>query len=152
MEPFGEHDARSSSSCPSRGLIGARTALMTLSQGEAILSHVFECWQPDGGPIPRRTNGVLDRRPRRATRCPTACSACSTAATFFIAPGTPVYEGMIVGENNKDNDLDVNVCREKKLTNIRSAGKDENVKLAAAARDVARGVRSSTSRTTSCSR
>jgi GTP-binding protein len=49
--------------------------------------------------------------------------------TFFVPPGTPVYEGMIIGENNKDNDLAVNVCREKKLTNIRSAGKDENVKL-----------------------
>ena len=53
----------------------------------------------------------------------------SDRGTFFVEPGTAVYEGMIVGENNKDNDLDVNVCREKKLTNIRSAGKDENVKL-----------------------
>jgi GTP-binding protein len=49
--------------------------------------------------------------------------------TFFVEPGAPVYEGMIIGENNKDNDLGVNVCREKKLTNIRSAGKDDNVKL-----------------------
>jgi GTP-binding protein len=127
MEPFGAH-TRLEFLCPSRGLIGARTAMMTLSQGEAILSHVFDQWRADGGPIPRRTNGVLISD-RAGDSVPYAMFALLDRGTFFIAPGTPVYEGMIVGENNKDNDLGLNVCREKKLTNIRSAGKDENVKL-----------------------
>ena len=127
MEPIGEH-TRIEFLCPSRGLIGARTALMTLTQGEAILSHVFECGKKDGGPIPRRTNGALVAD-RPGTTVPYGMFGLSDRGTFFVEPGTAVYEGMIVGENNKDNDLDVNVCREKKLTNIRSAGKDENVKL-----------------------
>jgi len=127
MEPIGAH-TRLEFLCPSRGLIGARTALMTLTQGEAILSHVFECWKKDGGPIPRRTSGVLVAD-RPGDTVPYGMFGLLDRGTFFIAPGTAVYEGMIVGENNKDSDLDVNVCREKKLTNIRSAGKDENVKL-----------------------
>jgi GTP-binding protein len=127
MEPIGEH-TRLEFLCPSRGLIGARTALMTLTQGEAILSHVFECWKQDGGAIPRRTNGALVAD-RPGDTVPYGMFGLIDRGTFFVEPGTPVYEGMIVGENNKDNDLDVNVCREKKLTNIRAAGKDENVKL-----------------------
>jgi GTP-binding protein len=127
LEPIGEH-TRIEFLCPSRGLIGARTALMTLTQGEAILSHVFECWKTDGGPIARRQNGALVAD-RAGNAVPYGMFGLSDRGTFFVAPGTAVYEGMIVGENNKDNDLDVNVCREKKMTNIRSAGKDENVKL-----------------------
>jgi GTP-binding protein len=128
MEPIGEH-TRLEFVCPSRGLIGARTALMTLSQGEAILSHVFEEWKRDGGPIPRRVNGTLIAdRPGEAISY--GMFGLNDRGTFFISPGTAVYEGMVVGENNKDSDLDVNVCREKKLTNIRAAGRDENVKLA----------------------
>jgi GTP-binding protein len=127
LEPIGEH-TRLEFLCPSRGLIGARTALMTLTQGEAILSHVFETWKTDGGPIARRINGALVAD-RSGVAVPYGMFGLNDRGTFFIPPGTPVYEGMIVGENNKDNDLDVNVCREKKMTNIRSAGKDENVKL-----------------------
>jgi GTP-binding protein len=127
MEPFGEH-TRVEFLCPSRGLIGARTALMTLSRGEAILSHVFEVWQKDQGPIPRRGNGVLIAD-RAGETVPYGMFGLLDRGEFFIPPGTPVYEGMIVGQNNKDSDLAINVCREKKLTNIRSAGRDENVKL-----------------------
>jgi GTP-binding protein len=127
MEPIGEL-TKLEFLCPSRGLIGARTALMTLTQGEAILSHVFECWKEDGGPIAARVNGTLIAD-RNGEAVPYGMFGLNDRGTFFIPPGTPVYEGMIVGENNKDNDLDVNVCREKKMTNIRSAGKDENVKL-----------------------
>jgi GTP-binding protein len=127
MEPFGEH-TRLEFLVPSRGLIGARTAMMTLSRGEAILSHVFEKWSPDGGAIPRRTNGALvaDRAGRAV---PYALFRLLDRGEFFIDPGEEVYEGMIVGENNKDSDLELDVTREKKLTNIRSAGADENVKL-----------------------
>ena len=127
MEPF-EHSTRLEFLVPSRGLIGARTALMTLSQGMAILSHVFECWRPDGGPLPMRQNGVLIAD-RAGDTIPYGMFGLLDRGTFFVPPGTPVYEGMIIGEHNKDNDLAVNVCREKRLTNIRSAGKDENVKL-----------------------
>jgi GTP-binding protein len=115
--------------CPSRGLIGARTALMTLTQGMAVLSHVFEAWRADGGAIPTRTNGVLVAD-RAGDTVPYAMFGLDDRGEWFVPPGVPVYEGMIVGENNKDADLWVNVCREKKLTNIRSAGKDENVRLA----------------------
>jgi GTP-binding protein len=127
MEPFGEH-TRLEFLVPSRGLIGARTALMTLTRGEAILSHVFEAWRPDQGAIPRRSNGVLVSD-RPGDTVPYAIFNLLDRGEFFVPPGVPVYEGMIVGENNKDNDLSVNVCREKKLTNIRSAGADENVKI-----------------------
>jgi GTP-binding protein len=128
MEPFGDTSTRLEFLVPSRGLIGARTALMTLSQGMAILSHVFECWRPDGGPLPLRINGVLIAD-RSGEAIPYALFGLLDRGTFFVEPGTPVYEGMIIGEHSKDNDLGVNVCREKKLTNIRSAGKDDNVKL-----------------------
>ncbi|MFT5155007.1 MAG: GTP-binding protein, partial [Planctomycetota bacterium] len=114
---------------PSRGLIGARTALLTLSQGEAILSHVFETWRKDGGVIPRRTNGVLISD-RAGSVIPYALDALNDRGTFMVPLGAPVYEGMIVGENNKDTDLPVNVCRQKKLTNMRASGRDDNVKLA----------------------
>ena len=128
MEPYGDTSTRLEFLVPSRGLIGARTALMTLSQGMAILSHVFECWRPDGGPLPLRINGVLIAD-RAGEAIPYALFGLLDRGTFFVDPGTPVYEGMIIGEHSKDNDLGVNVCREKKLTNIRSAGKDDNVKL-----------------------
>ncbi|MBI5431254.1 MAG: translational GTPase TypA [Planctomycetes bacterium] len=127
MEPFGEH-TRIEFLVPSRGLIGARTAMMTLSRGEAVLSHVFEKWAPDGGAIQRRVNGALvaDRAGRAV---PYALFRLLDRGEFFIDSGEEVYEGMMVGENNKDSDLELDVTREKKLTNIRSSGADENVKL-----------------------
>jgi GTP-binding protein len=114
---------------PARGLIGARTALLTLSQGEAVLSHVFECWRKDGGQIPRRTNGVLISD-RSGPVVAYAIDGLSDRGTFFLPVGAIVYEGMIVGENNKDEDLPLNVCRTKKLTNMRASGRDDNVKIA----------------------
>ncbi|MFT7487278.1 MAG: GTP-binding protein, partial [Candidatus Paceibacteria bacterium] len=114
---------------PARGLIGARTSLLTLSQGEAILSHIFESWEKDGGPIPRRTNGVLIAD-RTGTVIPYALDGLQDRGTFFVPPGVPVYEGMIVGANNKDDDLPLNICRTKKLTNMRASGSDDNAKIA----------------------
>ena len=114
---------------PARGLIGARTSLLTLSQGEAILSHVFDSWGKDGGTIPRRGNGVLVAD-RTGDVIPYALDGLQDRGTFFVAPGEPVYEGMVVGENNKDVDLPVNVCRTKKLTNMRASGRDDNAKIA----------------------
>ncbi|MDE0904337.1 MAG: translational GTPase TypA [Planctomycetota bacterium] len=114
---------------PARGLIGARTALLTLSQGEAVLSHVFDCWGPDGGVIPRRTSGVLISD-RNGPVVAYALDGLQDRGKFFIAPGDTVYEGMIVGENGKDADLELNVCRAKKLTNMRASGRDDNAKIA----------------------
>ncbi|MFT5283859.1 MAG: GTP-binding protein [Planctomycetota bacterium] len=114
---------------PARGLIGARTALLTLSQGEAILSHVFEDWRTDGGPIPRRTNGVLVSA-NTGPAVAYALDGLSDRGEFFVTPGDEIYEGMIVGENNKSGDLPLNACRMKKQTNIRSSGKDNAVRLA----------------------
>jgi len=108
---------------PARGLIGARTALLTLSQGEAILSHVFDSWRKDGGPIPRRNNGVLVSD-RTGAVVHYALGGLQDRGTFFVAPGNEVYEGMLVGEQNKEGDLPLNVCRQKKLTNIRASNKD----------------------------
>ncbi|HIG86466.1 MAG TPA: translational GTPase TypA [Planctomycetes bacterium] len=113
---------------PARGLIGARTALLTLSQGEAVLSHVFDCWGPDGGVIPRRTNGVLISD-RGGPVVAYALDGLQDRGQFFVAPGDTVYEGMIVGENSKDADLELNVCRAKKLTNMRASGRDDNTKI-----------------------
>jgi GTP-binding protein len=127
LEPLGAH-LRMEFVAPSRGLLGARTAIMTLSQGEAIFSHVFDSWRPDQGRIPRRNNGVLISD-RDGQAVPYALFSLTDRGEFFVHPGDPVYEGMIVGANNKDKDLSVNVCREKKLTNMRAAGRDENVKL-----------------------
>jgi GTP-binding protein len=128
MEPFGTQSVRLEFLVPSRGLIGARTAMMTMSRGEAIFSHVFDSYRPDQGPMAQRTNGVLVAD-RAGDSVPYGMFNLLDRGEFFIAPGTAVYEGMIVGQNNKDSDLDINVCREKKLTNIRSAGADENVIL-----------------------
>ena len=127
MEPIGEL-SKIEFLIPARGLIGARTSLLTLTQGEAVLSHVFEDWRPDGGVIPRRTNGVLISD-RSGGTMPYALFGLLDRGTFFVPPGVEVYEGMIVGENNKDSDLALNVCREKKLSNMRAAGRDDNVKL-----------------------
>ena len=128
MEPLGAM-SKVEFKIPARGLIGARTALLTLSQGEAILAHVFESWEPDGGPIPRRNGGVLVSD-RTGDVVAYALDGLQDRGEFFVAPGVPVYEGMIVGANNKEGDLPLNVCRQKKLTNMRAAGRDDNAKIA----------------------
>jgi GTP-binding protein len=128
MEPLGEQ-VKLEFRIPARGLIGARTALLTLSQGNAILSHVFDSWQPDAGRIPRRTSGVLVSD-RPGPTVPYALNSLQDRGVFFVPPGVEVYEGMIVGSNNKEGDLPLNVTRTKKLTNMRAAGRDDNVILA----------------------
>jgi len=128
MEPLGEQ-TKLEFRIPARGLIGARTALLTLSQGNAILTHVFDSWRPDAGKIPRRTSGVLVSD-RSGPAVPYALNSLQDRGVFFVEPGVDVYEGMIVGANNKEGDLPLNVCRTKKLSNMRAAGKDDNVILA----------------------
>jgi GTP-binding protein len=114
---------------PARGLIGARTALLSLTNGEAILGHLFEEWGPDGGPIPRRNGSVLVAD-RSGPVLAYALDGLADRGTFYVEPGDEVYEGMVVGESAKPGDLTLNVCRGKKLTNMRASGKDDNANLA----------------------
>jgi GTP-binding protein len=127
IEPRGNYNLLSFR-IPARGLIGLRTRLLNATQGEAIMHHRFESYRPVEGEIPRRGNGVLvSMVSGRAVAY--SLNALQERSELFVAPGEEVYEGMIVGENARDNDLAVNPTKEKKLTNIRAAGSDENVYL-----------------------
>ncbi|MCK6511968.1 translational GTPase TypA [Myxococcota bacterium] len=113
---------------PTRGLFGLRSQMLTQTRGTAIMTSVFERWAPWAGPIARRSNGamVADRSDESTAY---ALFKLQPRGQLFIPPGVPIYEGMIVGEHSRPNDLNVNVGREKKLTNIRAAGKDEAIIL-----------------------
>ncbi len=113
---------------PSRGLIGLRTRLLNATRGTAIIHHRFESYRPAEGEVPKRGNGVLISMVSGKAMAH-ALFTLQDRSELLIPPGTEVYEGMIVGENARDNDMIVNPCREKKLTNIRAAGSDENVIL-----------------------
>lgn len=113
---------------PSRGLIGLRTRLLNATRGTAIIHHRFESYRPVEGEVPRRANGVLISMTSGKTM-PFALFALQDRSDFFVPAGVEVYEGMIVGENARDNDMPVNPVREKKLTNMRASGSDDNVIL-----------------------
>ncbi|MGH2743992.1 MAG: translational GTPase TypA [Thermoleophilaceae bacterium] len=118
---------------PTRGLIGFRTEFLTETRGSGILHSVFERYEPWQGEIRTRPTGslVADRRGPTATF---ALVKLQERGQLFVGPGEEVYEGMVVGENARAEDLDVNAVREKKLTNVRAAGSDETVKLVPAHR------------------
>jgi GTP-binding protein len=116
---------------PSRGMIGLRGEIMTATRGTALLNSLFDGWEPWGGPMMKRATGAIVSD-RVGVATPYALHHLQARGSFFLAPGAPVYEGMIVGEHNRPNDADVNVIREKKLSNVRNHGKDENVLLAPA--------------------
>jgi GTP-binding protein len=113
---------------PSRGLIGYRTEFLTDTRGTGLLNHLFDGWDEWQGDIAHRQNGALvaDRGGRTTGY---AIDNLQARGTMFVAPGEPVYEGQIVGENSRDNDLDVNITKEKKLTNMRASTADEGIKL-----------------------
>jgi GTP-binding protein len=113
---------------PARGLIGFRTEFLTETRGTGILHHVFEGWEPWHGELRMRPTGsmVADRRGETTAF---AIINLQERGSLFISPGDPLYEGMIVGENARANDLDVNASKEKKLTNMRAASSDETVRL-----------------------
>jgi GTP-binding protein len=113
---------------PARGLIGLRTRMLNATQGTAIIHHRFAEYRPVEGSIPHRSNGVLVSMVQ-GKAVAFGLNTLQERAELFVGPGDEVYEGMIVGENSRDNDLVVNPCKEKKLTNIRAAGSDENVIL-----------------------
>ncbi len=114
---------------PSRGIMGLRTLVLNLSAGEAIMAHRFTSYEPWKGDIPRRLAGTLISH-ETGTAIAYALNNLQDRGKFFVEPGDEVYEGMIIGENSRDNDLVVNIIRTKKLTNMRSSGADDKVKLA----------------------
>jgi GTP-binding protein len=113
---------------PSRGLIGFRSQLLTETRGTGIMNHLFAGWEPWHGPIASRPTGALvSDRPGAATAY--AISNLQERGEMFIDPATAVYEGMIVGENSRPSDMDVNITREKKQTNMRASTADEAIRL-----------------------
>ncbi len=128
MSPLGTDRSRIEFRVPSRGLIGFRSLFMTETRGEGLLNTMFEGWDPYAGPLLRRKNGAIVSDRKGATT-PYALFNLQPRGKLFVGTGTKVYEGMIVGEHNRPSDLDVNCTREKKLTNIRAARRDENVIL-----------------------
>ena len=115
-------------SIPARGLIGLRTRLLNATRGEAIMHHRFDAYRACDGEVPRRKNGVLVSQ-ANGNAVGYAIWKLQERSELFVAPGDVVYEGMIVGENARDNDMVVNPTKEKKLTNIRAAGSDDNILL-----------------------
>ncbi len=115
-------------SIPARGLIGLRTRMLNATQGTAIMHHRFAEYRPVESEIPRRQNGVLVSNVG-GKAVGYALFGLQQRAELFVQPGDEIYEGMIVGENSRENDLPVNPAKEKKLTNIRAAGSDENILL-----------------------
>ena len=131
MNNLGYGRARIEFRVPSRALIGFRSQFLTETRGTGLLNTLFDGWQPYKGSLLRRSNGAIVAD-RTGTATPYALFHLQPRGVLFVEPGEDVYEGMIVGEHNRTNDLDVNVTREKKLTNIRASGRDENIILAPA--------------------
>ncbi|MBI1383327.1 MAG: translational GTPase TypA [Rhizobiales bacterium] len=128
MRPSGGGRVRLVFHAPTRGLIGYQSELLTDTRGTAVMNRLFHAWQPFKGNIPGRTNGVLiANEPGEAVAY--ALWNLEDRGPMLIDPGTKVYAGMIIGIHTRDNDLEVNVLKGKKLTNIRAAGKDEAVRL-----------------------
>jgi len=113
---------------PARGLIGFRTTFLTETRGTGMAHHVFDGYEPWKGELRSRTSGSLVAD-RTGPTTNFALINLQERATMLVAPGMPVYEGMIVGENSRADDMDVNVCKEKKQTNMRASGSDDTVKL-----------------------
>jgi GTP-binding protein len=113
---------------PARGLIGYRTEFLTDTRGTGLLNHLFDGWDVWQGDIAHRQTGALVAdRPGRTTSY--AIDNLQARGVMFVAPGLEVYEGMIIGENARENDMDVNITKEKKLTNMRASTADEAAKL-----------------------
>jgi GTP-binding protein len=128
MRPMGGGRARVEYAVPSRGLIGFRSHFLTETRGTGIINTLFNGWKAWHGPISSRVNGAMVSD-RDGVATPYALFHLQERGVICIPAGTPVYEGMVVGEYSRDSDLDVNVCREKKLSNMRASGHDEAVRL-----------------------
>src|SRR5436853_435576 len=113
---------------PARGLIGFRSQFMTDTKGTGIMNHLFASWEPWHGAIASRSNGVLVAD-RAGIATSYAIFNLQERGEIFIDPGVHVYEGMLIGENSRTDDMDVNVCKEKKQTNMRASSADEAIRL-----------------------
>jgi GTP-binding protein len=118
-------------SIPARGLIGFRSEFIRMTRGDGIMYHTFDSYKPLAGEIQKQRNGSLIAH-EDGEAIPFALQQFEDRGTFFVKPKTRVYRGMILGERNRPNDLLVNVCKTKKLTNMRSANADVMVTLSAA--------------------
>ena len=114
---------------PSRGIIGLRNFLLTATAGEAVMSHRFKEFQPHKGEIPGRQNGSLISL-ETGTSIPYSLNNLQDRGRFFIPPNQDIYEGQVIGENSRAGDLTINVTKTKKLSNMRSAGADEKMRIA----------------------
>jgi len=128
MQPDGKGRVRLEYRIPARGLIGFQTEFLNTTRGTGLMSHVFDEYGPLKPEMPERRNGVLISA-EEGEAVPYALFNLEPRGRMFVSPGDPVYEGMIIGIHSRDNDLVVNPIKTKKLTNIRAAGKDENVVL-----------------------
>jgi GTP-binding protein len=128
MQPLGSHRTRLQFRVPARGLIGFRGDFLTITRGEGIMSSQFDGYEPWQGRIEKRKTGAIVSD-RIGEVVAYACFYGQERGMLFVKPGDKVYSGMIVGEHSHENDIDFNICKEKKLTNIRAAGRDENVIL-----------------------
>jgi GTP-binding protein len=128
MVPDGKGRVRLDYNIPSRGLIGFHMEFMTLTRGTGIKSHVFDRYAPVKGELPSRRNGVLISS-EAGEAVAFALFNLEDRGRMFVSPGEKLYEGMVIGIHSRDNDLIVNPVKGKKLTNVRAAGKDENVVL-----------------------
>ncbi|MDZ7780945.1 MAG: translational GTPase TypA [Gemmatimonadota bacterium] len=129
MRPMGDSGTtRLRFKIPARGLFGYRSEFMTDTRGEGILHHQFDSWGPWAGPVRGRGRGVLVAD-RAGKAVGFALFNLQERATLFVSPGEDTYGGMIVGENVRQDDMEVNVSKEKKLTNMRTTSSDENIKL-----------------------
>ncbi len=128
VKMHGQGRVRMEFKVPSRGLIGLRSEMLTETRGTIVMNTLFDGYIPYQGEIPQRPTGALisDRTGVTTTY---ALNGLQERGTLFVGDGVEVYEGMIVGENNRDNDLDVNCVREKKLTNMRASSADEALRL-----------------------
>ena len=127
MEPRGDRTLLNFD-IPTRGLMGLRSNLLTASQGEAIMAHRFKEYQPYKGEIENRTNGSLVSL-EMGTAIAYSMNKLLDRGKFFIDPGDDIYCGEVVGEHTRERDLNINICKTKKLTNVRAAGSDEKVVL-----------------------
>ena len=113
---------------PSRGIIGLRNQLLTATAGEAIMTHRFLEYQPMKGGIPERLNGSMVSM-ENGTAIPYSIDKLQERGRFFIDPGEEIYEGQVIGENSRQDDMVINVTKTKKLTNVRSAGADDKARI-----------------------
>jgi GTP-binding protein len=113
---------------PSRGIIGLRNLLLTATAGEAIMAHRYKEYQPLRGDIPGRISGSLVSM-ENGTAIPYSIDKLQDRGKFFVEPGENIYEGQVIGENSRQDDMNINITKAKKQSNVRSSGADDKAKI-----------------------